>query len=173
MSTQTLIQPLSDRDGRPAQRWAVTAAHLVPLVTLPAALWRLPVAFGSEMGTGAHVELGWESVYILGLSVVTEALALLTLGLVRPWGERPPAWLPAIGGRRVPPLAAIVPAALGALMLMALWGYAFRDALAMPELEFTHEAWHVVLIAAYSPLLLWGPLLALVTFAYWQRRCRD
>jgi hypothetical protein len=151
----------------------VTAAHLVPLVTLPSALWRLPVAFGFSMGTDARIDVGWESVYVLGLSVVTEALALLTLGLVRPWGERVPAWIPLIGGRRVPPMAAIVPALLGALMLMAIWGYAFRDMLALPELEFTHEGWHVLLVAAYLPLLLWGPLLAAVTFAYWKRRCRD
>jgi hypothetical protein len=151
-------------------RWTVVAAHLVPLVTLPAALWRLPVAFGSSMGTDAQVGGVGESFYILALSGVTEALALLTLGLVRPWGERVPTWIPAIGGRRVPTLAAVVPAAVGAVLLTAIWAYAFRNGLALEDLEFTSEAWHIVLIAAYAPLLLWGPLLGLVTYAYWKRR---
>ena len=65
-----------DRDGRPVPRWANRAAHLVPLVTLPAALWRLPIVFGFSLGTrtsGAEVHVrGWESVYILALSIVTE-----------------------------------------------------------------------------------------------------
>ena len=45
-------------------------------------------------GAAVHVT-GWESVYVLSLSLITEAVALLTLGLVRPWGERAPAWIPA------------------------------------------------------------------------------
>ena len=77
MSTQTLIESPTSRDGRPGPRWATTAAHLVPLVTLPSALWRIPVAFGASMGMlheGAEVNVhGWESVYVIGLSVVTGA----------------------------------------------------------------------------------------------------
>ena len=133
----------TDRDGRPVPRWANRAAHLVPLVTLPAALWRLPLVFGFSMGaletSGAEVHVtGWESLYILSLSLVTEAAALLTLGLVRPWGERAPRWIPFLGGRRLRPMAVIVPAALGALLLTAIWGYAFRDFPGMDQLEFSH-----------------------------------
>ena len=40
---------------------------------------------------------GWESVYIIALTLVTEAAALLTLGFVRPWGERLPGWIPLLG----------------------------------------------------------------------------
>ena len=168
----------ADRDGRPAPRWAVIAAHLVALTTLPAALWRLPLVFGFSMGaleeSGAAVHVtGWESVYVLSLSVVSEATALLTLGLVRPWGERAPAWIPVIGGRRIPPMAVIVPAATGAVLLALIWGFAFRDFPAMDGLDFTHAGWKVLLVAAYLPLLAWAPLLAAVTYAYYQRRCRD
>ena len=166
-----------DRDGRPVPRWANRAAHLVPLVTLPAALWRLPIVFGFSLGaleSGAEVHVrGWESAYILALSLVTEALALLTLGLVRPWGERAPTWIPFLGGRRLRPMAVIVPAALGALLLTAIWGYAFRDFPGMDQLEFSHTGWKVLLVAAYLPLLAWGPLLAAVTYGYYRRRCRD
>jgi len=57
--------------------------------------------------------------YVLGLAVATECLALLTLGLVRPWGERLPYWLPYCGGRAIRPMAVVFPAALGAAALTA------------------------------------------------------
>ena len=94
-------------------RWARIAAHLVPLVALPSALWRLGLVLGFSMGMvdgGAEVHVGGcESVYIGGLSVVSASAALLTLGLVRRWGERAPAWFPLIGGRRLKPSAVIAP----------------------------------------------------------------
>ena len=181
MSTYAARIPLAastHRDGRPVPRWASVAAHLVAFTTLPSALWRLPLVFGFSMGalepSGAAVHVtGWESVYILGLSVVSEAAALLTLGLVKPWGERAPRWFPLIGGRRLRPWAVIVPAATGALLLALIWGYAFRDFPQMDQLEMSHTGWKVLLVAAYAPLLAWAPLLAAVTYAYWRRRCRD
>jgi hypothetical protein len=158
----------------PVPRWADRAAHLVALTTLPSALWRIPLALGFSMGMledGAPVHVhGAESVYVVGLSVVTESLALLTLGLVRPWGERVPSWFPVIGGRRIPPMAVVVPAALGAVALAAIWGFAFRDGATLEGVEYTHWGWRALLIACYLPLLGWAPLLALVTWAYWRRR---
>ena len=91
--------------GRPAARWAVVAAHLAPLLTLPSFLWRFGLVLGASMGVvmdGAPMTVeGWEYAYVIGLALVSEATALLTIGLVRPWGERAPAWMPLIGGRRV------------------------------------------------------------------------
>ncbi len=58
-------------------------------------------------------------------------------------------------------------------MLPAIWAYAFRDMLTLSGVEFTHAAWQVLLVAVYTPLLLWAPLLAAVTYAYYQQRCRD
>jgi len=180
MSTYAARIPLEathHRDGRPVPRWASRAAHLVALTTLPSALWRLPIAFGFSLGTlesGEPVHVtGWESVYVVALSLVTEAAALLTLGLVKPWGERAPQWFPVIRGRRLRPMAVVVPAAIGALLLAFIWGFAFRDFPDMDQLEFSHSGWKVLLIAAYAPLLAWAPLLAAVTYAYWRRRCRD
>ncbi|MGW3581096.1 hypothetical protein ACWDM8_07195 [Streptomyces rubiginosohelvolus] len=37
--------------------------------------------------------------------MLTELIAILTIGLVRGWGEVAPAWIPLIGGRRVRPMA--------------------------------------------------------------------
>jgi hypothetical protein len=166
---------MSTSTAAPVPRWANRAAHLVPLTTLPSGLWRLPLAFGASMGTmtdGAPMHVhGWESAYVVGLSIVAECAALLTLGLVRPWGERVPSWFPLIGGRDIPPMAVIVPATLGTLALAGIWGFAFRNFLELPDVEFSHEAWRVLLVACYVPLLAWAPLLGAVTWAYWRRRC--
>ena len=64
------------RHDPPPSRWAVRAAHLVSLVVLPSALWRLGLVLGFSMGgteNGEPVHVaGWEAVYILALSIVTE-----------------------------------------------------------------------------------------------------
>lgn len=151
-------------------RWAVLAAHAVPLATLPSALWRIALVAGLPVAD-MPVE-GWgETVYILGLSVVSECLALLTLGLVRGWGEVVPGWLPLLGGRRVRPLAAVVPALLGAAGLFLITGWFVYAAYADLGPGVTDSAVRqAVLVACYAPLLLWAPLLVAVTVAYYRRR---
>jgi hypothetical protein len=163
-------------DGRPAPAWAVTAAHLVPLTTIGSGLWRLLLASGLSMGliadgAPAHVH-GWESVYVVSLSVISELAALLTLGLVRPWGERVPRWIPRLGGRRIPPLPVVVAAASGAVLLQLIWTFAFVNYLGNDRMAFSSPGWEALLIAAYLPLLAWAPLLGAVTWAYYRRRCR-
>jgi len=174
-ATRAGTEPGSGRDGRPVPRWAVVAAHLTPLVILPSGLWRIGVALGLSMGivkngAPAHIENG-ESIYVVGLSVVSEAAALLTLGLVRPWGERVPSWLPVLGGRRVAPAAAITPALIGALIVQVIWAFAFRDFPDLSGLEFSGSGWKMLMIVCYLPGLLWAPLLVAVTYAYYRRRC--
>jgi hypothetical protein len=145
----------------------------VPLAVAPSAVWRLPLAFGFSMGTlrdGEPVQVhGGEAVYIVGLSIVLEGLALLTLGLVRPWGERVPGWFPLLGGRRLPPRLVVGVAGTGAVLLALILATAFRDFPSLPEMEFSNTGWHVLLVACYLPLLLWPPLLAAVTFSYHRR----
>jgi hypothetical protein len=156
-------------------RWATRAAHLVSLCVLPSGLWRLAAAAGLDMGMDVHETTGlpgWESLGLVALSLISEGVALLTLGLVKPWGERVPGRFPLIGGRRIPPHPVVVIAALGALMLAMTWAFAFRDP-SMPGLTFTSAGWEALFYACYLPLLLWAPLLAAVTFAYHQRRRRD
>lgn len=153
-------------------RWAVLAAHAVPLATLPSGLWRvalvagLPVTAEPQQGAG-------EAAYILMLSLVSEGLALLTLGLVRGWGEVVPGWLPVIGGRPVRPLAAVVPALLGATGLFAIMGWAFyAQAAGLGEGQGVTDsaAQTAVLVGCYAPLPAWPPLLVAVTVAYYRRR---
>ncbi|GHG99484.1 hypothetical protein [Streptomyces lanatus] len=108
--------------------------------------------------------------YLILLFVVSEALGLLTLGLVQPWGETVPRWIPRLGGRSVPPLAAVVPATLGALVSMATVYYFFLAIVfgGFPPGHSTTEK--ALLTASYLPLLAWGPLLGAVTYAYYRRR---
>jgi hypothetical protein len=149
---------------------------------LPSGLWRIamglriPVGF-SESGLREFDIPGWGVPYVFGLSLVAESLALLTLGLVRGWGEVAPRWLPLIGGRRIPTLAAVIPAALGAIAVTTItitatlgWAHAGDT---MPPGSFEPDPDHVyaiVMTLCYAPLLAWGPLLGAVTVQYYLRR---
>jgi hypothetical protein len=99
-------------------RWAGNAAYAVPYTVLPASLWRIalctfhvPIGRG-DIGSGLAssgvpgVPLG---LYVIVLSVISELLAFTAVGLVSAWGEVFPGWIPVLGGRRVPALAAVVP----------------------------------------------------------------
>ncbi|MDJ0380069.1 hypothetical protein [Streptomyces sp. G-G2] len=152
-------------------RWATLIAHAAPLVTLPSGLWRIALVAGLPVATEPVRTVG-ETLYVLSLTVVSEALALLTLGLVRPWGEIVPRWIPALGGRRVRPLAAVVPAPLGAAALFALcgWvGYIQVADLAAGSITDT-PAQQGLLVLCYVPLLAWAPLLTVSALAYYRRR---
>jgi hypothetical protein len=172
-------------DGRAPSPWTVRTAHLITLLVLPSGLWRVGVALGFSMGisSAAGVDAssglvrGWGVFAVLGLTVLSEAVSLLSLGLVRPWGEVFPRWLPFVGGRRVPPRPATIVAATGALALTAIWTFAtvnfFRLTIAGGPgqgLEFTNAWWQALVVACYVPLLLWGPLLLTITWAYHRRR---
>ncbi|MFF3394343.1 hypothetical protein ACFYW1_25815 [Streptomyces sp. NPDC002669] len=169
MSTHSTASPVVSAAAPP--RWAVRAAHLTTLVVLPSGLWRIALVLGHPAG---YTEAGFvpfdtpgAKVWMLTLSVVSELVAFLTIGLVRPWGEVVPPWIPLIGGRAVRPLAAVVPAAVGATALTLIW--------AGIPLWWTHPhedmtpAGNLVVGILYQPLLLWGPLTAAVTVSYHRR----
>ncbi|MET8908601.1 hypothetical protein [Micromonospora sp. NPDC004551] len=173
MTSDTVSGTVRFRAGRPAPVWAVRVAHLIPLVVLPSGLWRIALVAGLPIGASAHgapVRPGLgESVYIVSLSLVSEGLALLALGLVRPWGEVFAGWLPLVGGRRVPPRFAVAAAATGAVALILIWGYAaWGVVIHGNDLAFTPPGF-ALLLACYTPLLLWGPLLLAVTWSYHHR----
>jgi len=166
-------------------RWAVIAAHVVACTVLPSGIWRLlgfvinvPVLEKSAEGNDS-LELLDGPVYLVVLTVVSEALAYLAVGLVAPWGERIPRLVPWLGGRRVPVLAAVIPAAIGTVLLTVLFDYG----LVMVALHRTIEggtdvglhlhSWqYPVFWLCYGPLALWGPLLGVLTVHYYRRRRR-
>ncbi|MEV7989459.1 hypothetical protein [Micromonospora sp. NPDC085948] len=153
--------------------WARVAAYVIPFTVLPSGLWRLPVAFRDGVGFDGRV-------YVVCLSIVAELIAFTAVGLVAGWGERFPRWIPWLGGRRVPTPAALIPATLGATVLTVLWTSAFIQIFAGVTMRGTPlpadfptqrgEGEAAIFYACYLPLLLWGPLLAAVAYAYYRRR---
>lgn len=186
-STPTAPESASARPGRLRAAWR--AAHepveevsrrmrlvacAVPLTVLPAGLWRLPAAFDPGIGIG-------ERVYVVFLSLFSEAVAFTAFGLIARWGEVFPRWVPYLGGRRVPVSAAVIPAALGATVLTLLWtvltlttqivGRTIRGGKLPDDFPSQVGGWEAVsFYVCYAPLILWGPLLAVLTVAYARRR---
>ncbi|GAA3083583.1 hypothetical protein GCM10020000_82210 [Streptomyces olivoverticillatus] len=125
----------------------------------------MAMAVGIPVGWSGQLAKDWQpgletSSYITLLTLVTETLAFLTIGLVRPWGERVPRWIPFLGGRRIPVWAAVVPAALGSLAATAItlpmfWGGMPADAGGSDAPQGV-AAW--IMNACYMPLLLWGAI---------------
>ncbi|MEU2512117.1 hypothetical protein [Streptomyces syringium] len=160
-------------------RWAVHTAKAAALTTVPSGLWRVAAALGIPVGFSGDnpmADVGFGSgfsLYMIALSVFAECLGLLSLGLVQRWGEVFPRWFPFIGGRRVPVSFAVTSAGLGSLALMYLTvsgalNWNTPDTMGGPEAPKGTAA--LVMGACYAPLLLWGPLLAVVTVAYAVRR---
>ncbi|GAA2584443.1 hypothetical protein SMC26_02530 [Actinomadura fulvescens] len=176
MATVMMEAPIEVRTIKgPVPRWAEWAAQATMWCAVPSGIWRILFALGLPAGfTGSQdpANGSWYLLpYVIALTVLSEALAFLSMGLVRPWGEIWPRWVPFLGGREIRPLAAIIPAALGAGALMLLWTpLLFVGLDSDPELPHGDKA--VILFACYIPLVAWGPLLAAVTVAYAIRRRR-
>ncbi|MFF3067501.1 hypothetical protein ACFVSN_14465 [Kitasatospora sp. NPDC057904] len=173
-----VLAPGAALDGTPPPpRWAVWVAHAVPLIALPSTLWRLAMAIGVPVGYSTEVLRhdygipGNGYLVLPAICVLQEGAALLTLGLVRDWGIVAPRWLPLIGGKQVRTWAAVTAALLGAAILTAVTisQAAVWDSVDSENLKGMHRA---VMGWLYMPLLLWGPLLAVVTVNYASRRRR-
>ncbi|MGW7435917.1 hypothetical protein [Streptomyces sp. NPDC054849] len=176
MTANTVARPSDTSPGvSPRLR---RLAGLASLTVLPSCVWRLMIAAGIPMGWGPGSDLhhayypGRESLVLIFVSVLQECLGLLSLGLVQRWGEELPRWIPRLGGRRFHPWMAVVPAALGAIALTGItvlgastWSEVNA---ANPEAPTGLGLW--VFNLSYAPLLLWGPLLGILTIAYWRRR---
>ena len=171
-----------------APPWARTVAYAIPLTVLPSSLWRiaactfhLPIVRGEvDPVTGPSAPGLPIEVYVIVLSIFSEVVAFAATGLVARWGEVFPGWIPGLRGRPVPASAATVAAATGTTILTLLWTWlAISFALGRRvdgtplagEGPLGFDGWKGLLaIAAYAPLLLWGPLLGALTVSYWRRR---
>ena len=167
-------------------------AYLIPMLALPSSLWRIalctfhiPIGRG-DLGAGV-TSSGFPglslALYSILLSVVTEIFAFSAIGLVSTWGEAFPRWIPVVGRRDVPRLFAVVPAATGAAILTALWTWVAITVSLGLRINLTSEVsasplnlhdWKgLVAVVVYAPLLLWGPMLGVITVTYWRRRQQD
>lgn len=157
-----------------APRWARRAAHITALLALPSGVWRVGLALGFPLG---HTEQGlrdlvgtsgWGPIQLITISVLCEAAALLTLGLVQRWGVITPRWIPLLSGRIIPRKLVLVAAWTGVAVLTALWTQ-FLFWWAMPGDGMTPTG-KLLIGFLYLPLVAWAPLLAAVTFSYQRRR---
>jgi hypothetical protein len=175
----SLATRLHGRTAAGVPRWAVAAAFAVTLTTLPSCIWRIAAVnvnapLMEHTGDGpAMFSGGWW--YVIGLSVVSETLAFLAFGLVARWGEVWPRWVPGLRGRRVPILAAVIPAGLGSLALWifpyAMLMFAFGRGVDGDRSGLVVHGWqNVAFWVAYLPLAAWGPLLGVLTIHYYRRR---
>ncbi|WP_171161942.1 hypothetical protein [Streptomyces sp. I05A-00742] len=158
-------------------RWAVRAARLAAVCVLPSSLWRTALALGVPLGYTAEVlrdrfhAPGQGTVLMLGLSLLAETVTLLTVGLVRPWGETVPRRLPVIGGRAVRPAVVTAVAGTGAALLTLIFTV-------LPAVQLLagaqsgmglHGFWLLLMRLCYAPLIAWGPLTAAVVISYHRR----
>jgi hypothetical protein len=165
---RTVSAPLVARWGRRA----VAVAVAIPVFY---AVTRWAWALGVPLGISSELldQLG-DGVWS-GAALGTLAIggAILTLGLVQRWGEVFPRWLPGLAGRRVPPMLAVVPAMVVALLVTSA-GLMFLRLWLTGGLSAFDGNW-----AALAPELLWpvwGLGLAAAALAYWLRRgepCRQ
>lgn len=168
-------------DGVP--RWAVLSAYGASLTVLPSCIWRIALGFGAPLGPLSNGDgdargdvPSWVPLwaYAFLLSILSEGLALLAIGLVSRWGEEFPRWIPLLGGRRVPTPAAVIPAGLGAAILTVAtlaWLPSFNTFKGPDGASLHLGGWKLAaFVVSYGPLLAWGPLLGIVTVAYYLRR---
>ena len=150
-------------------RWATAVAVIVPLMYATTRLaWELGIPLGiSEeiLRTGQVSGELWSGV---ALSTVAVGGVILTLGLIQPWGEVFPRWLPLWAGKRVPIWLAVVPASLvSVLVITAGLMFVRKTVFGMSFFTLTN-GW-----AAVGPVLLWplwGAALGAATLAYYYRR---
>jgi hypothetical protein len=173
MTTRTSTTPATT-----AVPWHVTAAAIaVPLCVFPSAAWRVSHVVDVVVNGPGPCQTGGnaETVYVASLSFVSFGLALLTLGLVRPWGEVFPRWIPAVGGRPVP--ARLVTAAattLATVVAAVIVFYFVKDHVGLDGPRRTLPPGCIPpdfdILVYYLPLIAWPPLLYYVTYRYHRRR---
>lgn len=90
----------------------------------------------------------------------------LTIGLIRPWGER-------LLGRRVLLAPVLVVATLGGLAVTWLFTITMTTQVLAghrPDNALVSGIPLTIMVACYVPILVWGPLELVATAGYWMRR---
>ncbi len=179
MSSRTKGGPTT---GRPPQRWARIACWTAFISALLPVVWRIAMLCGVDLGFSQadfFRSNASATAYVLRLETIQVLAGTLCLGLIRPWGERVPRWVPRLGRREIPRILPLVVGGIGNALLYyinatlairfgAIWlglAQGWTPAEGM-------NRWQVaVLVAAYVPmLLLWAPALTVGLVGYGRRR---
>ncbi|WP_257351371.1 hypothetical protein [Pseudalkalibacillus decolorationis] len=158
-------------------KWITYIAVLAPI---PYAITRYAWALGIPLGVDPGFLQDFSSVnpmhhiteWVFGSICI--AGGLLTLGLIRKWGEVFPLWFPLIRGKRVPILLAVIPATCVAIAVTAA-GFVFTFSFIAVKLQLMPTDGILVsqIWGAVGPMLLWVPwgvALGLATISYYYRR---
>ncbi|MFD6446796.1 hypothetical protein ACFWEJ_16945 [Promicromonospora sp. NPDC060204] len=144
-----------------ATAWVVRHRRAITIVAatgpLPYALVRLSwLTPWPQFGEGLDL-----STRIWGLTLSSGAWlgVFLTIGLIRPWGEVFPRWMPGLAGRRVPIAAAAVP---GGLIAATVTFTAVPMLIMFGEQSLAQGVWGAIIF----PCWYWGPALALAVWGY-------
>lgn len=154
---------------RNVMRWGRWAAYVAIAVPTVYAISRLAMAFGSTVGIpqSFYDEMEGTGVGIGALLMASMAIggAVLTVGLIRPWGEVFPRWIWFAAGKRVPPPLALIPATIVSVFLTAA-GISEVRSLLLDGIDT--QGWGITGPHVLWPL--WGPALGAATYAYYLRR---
>lgn len=151
------------------QRWARPAVWTAFTIPLVYCVTRWAWALGFSLGIDpAFYREGQESgLWIAGAALATLGAggAVLTLGLVQRWGEVFPRWMIGLRGKRVPPMLAVVPATLVAVLVASAGGMYLR----LVAIDgVTASTWPLSL--PETLWVLWGAALFTAAMAYHERR---
>jgi hypothetical protein len=151
-------------------RWAVAVAVAVPIgYSLTRWAWALDIPLGVSR-EGLHRQAAeTPGIWLAGAALATMGAggALLTIGLVRPWGEVYPRWIPYLRGKRVRPRTAIIPASAVALLVTPA-GLMYLRMLVLGRIDLTADTWALYVPEFFWPV--WGAALGAATLAYHLRR---
>ncbi|MFB4290414.1 hypothetical protein ACBI99_22410 [Nonomuraea sp. ATR24] len=173
LGTRTLLagaQRAGGADGAlRAGRWAVTVAVAVPVVY---AITRVGWLLGIPVGISDDFLASIASITPIGAGLATLGLlgAVLTLGLVRPWGEIWPRWVPFLRGRPVP---ARLPAYAALIVAVPITSAGLMYVRKKLTGEQAGPPGAVDELGAWLPEMLWplwGAALAVAGLAYLARR---
>jgi hypothetical protein len=150
--------------------WTTRMTYAAAALALPYPAVRIAWALGIPLGVPGGYLQGEEPLVRVGIAALGGLAvggAILTIGLVRPWGEFFPRWIPVLRGRRVPIWFAVVPGLWAAVVIsqmglrMALWSVGELS-------EVSWDTWGEGLPGLF--FLPWGLTLAAAVYAYAVRR---
>ncbi|MFC0626942.1 hypothetical protein [Kribbella deserti] len=150
-----------------ARRWGFWATIVAVLCPMPYALLRMTWLLPNPIGFSAE-ELDADPgirLFGLGLGLVALAAGLVTLGLIRPWGEIWPRWMPVLAGRPVPIKAAVIPGAVATVLLLVASPSLIEMTWSQGGSSWDNLKWFLLF-----PFPVWGASVGLATAAYYYRR---
>ncbi|WP_256839203.1 hypothetical protein [Ornithinimicrobium faecis] len=153
---------LLQRLGRPAT-WVAFSVPLVYCLTR----WAWALGFSLGIDPAFYQEGKEDGLWLAGAGLATFGLfgAILTLGLIQRWGEVFPRWMIGLAGKRVPPMLAVVPASLVAVLVTAAGFMYIRIVISR---GVTAASWPMEL--PETLWVVWGAALFTAAMAYHQRR---